>query len=491
MPHPLLYEINTRCWLRLLSDQQGREVTLANVPDSEFAQWRKLGFTHIWLQGIWTVGPRCRAHALGSKNLRHTLDKILPGWTDKDVPGSTYAIGEYTVPAALGGEEGLKTFRAKLNSQGIKLLLDFVPNHLGLDFAWVKQRPELFVQSADEQPGTYLEQTVSGPRWLAHGKDPNFPPWVDNVQLDYRRADTRAAMTVLLQSVASRCDGVRCDMAMLLLNDVFAKTWAHFPATAPVQTTEFWADAIAAVKKAHPDFLFLAEAYWNLEARLQALGFDYAYDKIVYDHILDHHHADLQKHLLNAPPGFVAKCAHFLENHDEKRIATILDLPQHRAAALLILGLPGMRFLFEGELQGWRIQVPVHVARWPHETTNPQILAMYEQLLAAIKDSAVGRGDYHLLHATDWPDNHSAQHIFVVQWQKSPEQFDLVVVNLDAQPAQCRVHLAVKELARHDWKVQDLLGKDAYDRHGGDIEAAGLHLELPGNGAQLLRFTIA
>jgi glycosidase len=491
MTHPLLYEINTRCWLRLLSEQQGREVTLGNVPDSEFERWQKLGFTHIWLQGIWTVGPRCRAHALGSNNLKKTLDKILPGWTDKDVPGSPYAIGEYAVPATLGGEDGLKAIRAKLNSRGMKMLLDFVPNHVGLDFPWVTQRPELFVKGAEGQPGTYLEQTVVGARWLAHGKDPNFPPWVDNVQLDYRRADTRAAVTGLLRSVASRCDGLRCDMAMLLLNDVFAKTWAHFPGETPAPATEFWADAIAAVKNAHPDFLFLAEVYWNLEARLQALGFDYTYDKIVYDRILDHRHGDLQKHLLNAPPGFVAKCAHFLENHDEKRIATILDPAQYRAAALLILGLPGMRFLYEGEMQGWRTQVPVHVARWPHETTDAQILAMYEQLLGVLKDSAVGQGDYHLLRPTDWPDNHSAQHIFIVQWQKSPEQFDLVVVNLDSQPAQCRTRLEVKELARHDWHVRNLLGSEVYERHGGDLEAAGLHLELPGNGAQLLRFVMA
>ena len=129
-------------------------------------------------------------------------------------------------------------------------------------------------------PGTYLEQdrrrtALAGTRQ----KDPNFPPWADNVQLDYRRPDTRAAVTELLQSVADRCDGVRCDMAMLLLNEIFAKTWAHIPAAAPAPTTEFWADAIPVrEKRQHPDFLFLAEAYWNLEARLQSLGFDYTYD---------------------------------------------------------------------------------------------------------------------------------------------------------------------------------------------------------------------
>jgi hypothetical protein len=442
--------------------------------------------------GVWTTGPRCRAHALASEHLKATLDKILPDWTEKDIPGSPYAVAEYTVPDALGGDDGLKSFRARLNAHGIKLLLDFIPNHVGLDFPWVTERPELLMQSADERPGTFLQNTLGGLRWLAHGRDPNFPPWADTVQLDYRRLETRTAMTALLQSVAARCDGVRCDTAMLLLNDVFAKTWTHFPSPVSPPKTEFWADAITAVKKSHPDFLFLAEVYWNLEARLQSLGFDYTYDKVVYDRILDHHHADLQKHLLDAPPGVVAKCAHFLENHDEKRIASLLTPAEHRAAALLILGLPGMRFLYEGQLEGWRIQVPVHVARWPHENTDAPIIAMYDQMLATLKDSAVGHGEYHLLRPRDEPGSHSAQHTFIIQWQSSPDRFDLVVVNLDSQPARSRTHLDVTGLAGHDWKMHDLLGGDVTGfYHGGDLEGHGLHLELPAHAAQLLHFRLA
>lgn len=491
MTHPLLYEINTRCWLRLLSDREGRGVTLAGVPDSEFKRWHELGFTHIWLMGLWTTGPRCREHALHSEGLRRTLDKILPGWTADDVPGSPYAIAAYTVPAKLGGDAALKSFRDKLNSLGMKLLLDFVPNHVGLDFPWVTEKPGLLMQSAEKRPGTFFQQTLAGPRWLAHGKDPNFSPWVDTVQIDYSRPETRSAMIALLQSIASRCDGVRCDTAMLLLNEVFAGTWKHFLDGRAMPKTEFWADAIAAVKQPHPNFLFLAEAYWDLEARLQSFGFDYAYDKFVYDRVLDHHHAELQKRVCDSPPGFVSKCAHFLENHDEKRIAAILTPAEHRAAALLILGLPGMRFLYEGQLEGWRIQVPVHVARWPNEKTDPEILAMYGQLLAALKNSAVGNGNCHLLRPYDVPGSRDAQHFVVSQWQNAANQFDLVVVNLHSAPARCRVRLAINDLARHDWSVHDLFDGAERDCHGGDVEAQGLRLELPGYGTSLLRFKMA
>ena len=135
MPYPLLYEINTRCWLRELSQKAEGVITLGNVPEAEFASWAKEGFTHIWLMGVWTTGPRSRAEALRAGGLREAYGQLLPDWTVVDVTGSPYAIAEYRVPSALGGDDGLKSFRTKLNQQGMKLILDFVPNHLGLDHA--------------------------------------------------------------------------------------------------------------------------------------------------------------------------------------------------------------------------------------------------------------------------------------------------------------------------------------------------------------------
>src|SRR5207247_11279046 len=214
----------------------------------------------------------------------------------------------------------------------------------------------------DPSPETFRTETKSGGRWLAHGKDPNFHAWIDTAQLDHRRADTRAAMIELLQSVAMRCDGVRCDMAMLLLNEVFAKTWEKFPCHAAAIEREFWADAIQAVKKSQPDFLFLGEVYWDLEARLQSLGFDYTYDKRLYDYLVYRNPAEVQRHLSSVTPDFVRQSAHFLENHDEPRIASILSWPEHRAAALLTAGLPGLRLLHEGQLAAVRTRPPVHLA---------------------------------------------------------------------------------------------------------------------------------
>jgi Alpha amylase, catalytic domain len=488
MIHPLLLEINTRCWLRQLSEEQRSTITLENVPEAEIDRWQKLGFTHVWAMGVWTVGPLCRAHALENPNLQKQFAKIIPDWTKHDVTGSPYAIGAYEVPATLGGNRGLKEFRRQLNRRGMKLLLDFVPNHLGLDHPWVTEKPERFVQSATELPGTFSQPTRNGPLWLAHGKDPHFPPWSDTVQLDYRRAETRAAMIELLQSVAAQCDGVRCDMAMLLLNDVFQKTWARFPGMDTMPSREFWSDAIAAVRQTRPDFIFLAEVYWGLEGRLQELGFDYTYAKTVYDRLVDKHYAALQKELLSARPEWLARSAHFLENHDERRAATVFSAEQHRAAAMLMLGLPGMRMIYEGQMRGARIQPPVHLSRWPNEPVDAGISAMYGQMLLTLKDSAVGHGDFQLLSPKSLGEDSSVENFIVVQWQKTPEEFELVVVNLAAQSGRCRVQPAIAGLALHNWETRDLLGSEAAHHHGGDLEGQGIHFALPANGAQLLRF---
>ncbi len=490
MPHPLLYEVNTRCWLRALSEKRGATVTLANVPDSELAGWQKLGFTHIWLMGVWTTGPRSRAEALKPPELRHAYDQVLPGWQEADVAGSPYAIGDYQVPPALGGESGLAEFRQRLRDHGLRLLLDFVPNHVGLDHAWVKERPDLFVQSAGEKPGTFAQQTGTGLRWLAYGKDPYFAPWTDTVQIDYRRADTRTAMTQLLEGIAGRCDGVRCDMAMLMLNDVFAKTWEHLPVPHPESPgSEFWASAIPAVKAAQPEFLFLAEAYWGLETRLQALGFDYTYDKTLYDGLVSHDAVGAQRHLLGMTAEAVAGSAHFLENHDEPRIASILSAAEHRAAALLIVGLPGMRFLHDGELSGARLRIPVQLARRPEEPGQADVAAMYEQLLTTLPGTAVGQGRGVLSQPrAAWSDNLSAQNFVVVQWQRQAPEFDLVVVNLAPARSQCYAPLRLEHLAAHNWAMTDLLGQERYKRSGDDLQNQGLYLDLPAHGAQLFHF---
>jgi hypothetical protein len=324
---------------------------------------------------------------------------------------------------------------------------------------------------------------------LIDGKDPYFAPWTDVAQLDYRNAATRAAMQKLLLSIAAKCDGVRCDMAMLLLNDVLAKTWAHLPGKESSPTTEFWPEALAAVKQAQPGFVFMAEVYWGLEGRLQSLGFNFTYDKALYDDLVEHHPAEAQRKLLTHPPDYVTRSIHFLENHDEPRVAAKLYPPENRAAALAILGLPGMRFLHEGQLTGARIKLPVQLGRRPVEPEQAEIKAAYEKLLAQLPQTFVGQGQGEILAPrAAWDGNPTAQNFIVVLWRGAGLEFDVVVVNLAAHRSQCYVSLNVPNLTERDWALRDWLSAERYERVGSDLAGQGLYLDLPAHGAQIFRF---
>lgn len=487
---PIVYEVNTRCWLRELSAKAGRTITLDAVPQSELDQWRRLGFTHIWLMGVWPTARQSFIFSRHPAQLKHWR-KLLPDLRIEDVAGSPYAIAGYDVPPDLGGEAGLAQFRGRLAAGGLKLLLDFVPNHTGLDHPWVAARPELFVHSLEKKPGTFRVSTARGPRWIAHGKDPFFPPWVDTAQLDYRNPAVHAAMADELASIARRCDGVRCDMAMLVLPDVFLRNWSSFSAASRPPSQSFWASAIPAIKKAHPDFLFMAEAYWDLETRLLELGFDYAYDKRVLDLLVARHPPELQRCLLTRPPGFLQRATHFLENHDEPRIASRLSFAEHRAAALVAMGLPGMRLLHEGQLEGAVARASVHLTRRPVEPPQAEIAAFYQRLLQTLQGTAVGRGRSELIEPRPaWAGNPTHQNFILVLWQSSPMQFDLVVVNLAPHSSQCYAPLSIKGLARHHWLLVDLLGGERHTRDGRELRHRGLYLDLPAHGAQLFRIGV-
>ena len=489
MSHPIVYEVNTRCWLRELAEQRGTRITLATVPEAELEQWRRLGFTHIWLLGVWAISARSRACSRDMASLRKAGRDLMPDFSVADIVGSPFAIAGYEVARWLGGETALRKFRQRLAGHGIKLILDFVPNHVGLDHRWLQERPDLFVQGPAAAPGTFRVDTPAGPCWIAHGKDPFFSPWVDTAQLDHRNPATRAALIEELRKLAGFGDGVRCDMAMLVLNDVFGRTWSRFPSRQDAPGTEFWAEAISAVRSEYPDFLFFAEAYWDLEARLQELGFDYTYDKRLYDHLISRNHPDVRRHLLAVPPRFLERGAHFLENHDELRVASLLSWPEHQAAALVMLGTPGLRLLQEGQLTGARQRVNVHFGRRPAEPPAADIAAWYEAALTALRQTAVGRGLSRLIPtAPAWEDNPTWQNFVVVQWQGAGTDFDLVVVNLASDRSQCYARIEARGLAERNWRARDLLGNEVHERRGDDLQRQGLYLDVPAHAAQLFHF---
>ena len=216
------------------------------------------------------------------------------------------------------------------------------------------------------QPQNYCRvDTSQGPRVLAFGRDPYFDGWPDTLQLNYGNPALQEAMLGELRRIARQCDGVRCDMAMLVLPEVFERTWG-------ISAPPFWPRATEAVRAEIPGFLFLAEVYWDLEWTLQQQGFDYAYDKRLYDRLEKGHARPVREHLF-AGLDFQDRLARFLENHDEPRAAATFTPEMHRAAAIVTFLTPGLRFFHQGQREGKRVRIPVHLGRGPVEAADTAI----------------------------------------------------------------------------------------------------------------------
>ncbi|OUL76997.1 alpha-amylase family glycosyl hydrolase, partial [Paraburkholderia hospita] len=336
--YPALYQINTRVWLTELSRVLGRSATLDDIPDAGLDRLAELGFDWIWLLSVWQTGPAAQAVSRADPGWRREFAETLPDLCDEDIAGSGFAIQSYTVHRDLGGAEALARLRQRLQQRGLKLMLDFVPNHMAPDHPWIDAHPDYFVHGSEadlaRSPRNYCRvQTRFGPLVLAHGRDPYFDGWPDTLQLNYGNPELQQAMIGELLRIAGQCDGVRCDMAMLVLPDVFERTWG-------IAVDPFWPKATEAVRHEHPHFRFMAEVYWDLEWTMQQQGFDYAYDKKMYDRLRDPRAQPVREHL-QAGLDYQDKLARFLENHDEPRTAATFTPGMHEAAAIITFLSPG------------------------------------------------------------------------------------------------------------------------------------------------------
>ena len=484
--NPTVYEINTWAWLTDLSSQAGARVTLADVPQAEMERIASYGFDGLWLMGVWQRSRGARRVSQTYPGWQEAYRQALPGFTEDDVTGSPYAVSDYSVDPALGGDDGLAALRRRLQGLGLRLILDFVPNHMALDHAWLRAFPQRLVQGGPEllarELENYFQTEIDGrPRIFAYGRDPYFAGWPDTVQLDYRKADTRRAMSDILLSIAQRCDGVRCDMAMLLTQEVFLRTWGggFDPPKA-----EFWSAAITDLKARHPGFLTLAEVYWDMEWELQQQGFDYTYDKRLYDRLLEGDGVSIRAHL-SAGGEFSRHLARFIENHDEPRAAEAFGVQRSKAAAALALTLPGLRLVHEGQMEGYRARLPVHLGRRQLEEPVEELLSFYRLLLDILRHPVFHRGQWQLLEPRpERADDSSYHHAVAHQWMHGDTN-RIVVVNLSDQAAQFQLPLAMPQLAGQNWLLRDLLNDEDYVRTGDEMLGPGLSIFLPGHGFHL------
>ncbi len=399
--------------------------------------------------GVWERSPAGLEIALADPALAESFRVALPDLRPGDVIGSPYCVRRYEVDERFGGRGGLAHAREQLAARRIGLILDYVPNHVAPDHPWVQSNPGFFIPD---------ENGIHG---VARGRDPYFPPWPDVVQLNAFEPGLRDAVADMLVDVGAQCDGLRCDMAMLMTNEVFARTWGLTP-----PPEEFWPQLITRVKWTHPDLVFIAEAYWDMEYQLQEQGFDFCYDKRLYDR-LAHEGADAVRGHLHADHDYQAGLVRFIENHDEPRAAATFGAAQARAAAVVMSTIPGARLFHDGQLSGSRIHVPVFLARAPEEQPDAELRAFYQRLLPAVAEL---RGEWRLCE-TEHPN------LLAWAWDEH-----LIVVNLGASGAQGVVHAPWST----DVTLTDRLSGAIYSRTPGE-----LFVILPAWGAHFFRWTSA
>jgi len=483
--YPSLYQVNTRVWLRELAASLRERATLGDMPDSELDRLAHAGFDWIWFLGVWQTGPAGRRVSRENREWQTEFQQVLPDLRQDDICGSCFAITSYKVHSDFGGEVALERLRRRLHERGMRLLLDFVPNHTGLDHPWVEQHPEFYVRGTEVQlhnePHNYVQvETSTKPRILAYGRDPYFAGWPDTLQLNYAESSLQEAMQLELESIAEKCDGVRCDMAMLILSDVFERTWG-------LRMKPFWPKVTRSIRSSRPDFLFMAEVYWDLEWTLQQQGFDYTYDKRLYDRLRDVHARPVRDHF-RADGEFQQKSARFLENHDEPRAAATFAPETYRAAAVLTYLCPGLRFFHDGQFEGRTKKVPVHLGRRPTEPEEPNLHDFYARLLNCVHRTETQDGEWRLLEgAPAWDGNWTWDCFVCFAWYKQGIPPLIVVVNYAPNQSQCYLRLPFDEIRAHFVRARDLMTSLAYERDGGELASRGMFLDLPPWGHHVFR----
>ena len=422
--HPYFYEVSTRPWLYELSKKYGKNITkLKDIPTEEFDSFAENGVDIVWMMGIWKLGEY---GIIYDRNF--TYENYLPDWTVEDIIGSPFAITEYVCNPELGTDDDIFNLRIELNIRGIKLMLDFVPNHSAHDSEKAYSDPFMYIRA----PGGITDESRFNSRGLAFGSDMGRLPWKDVIQYNYWEYKTIEYMKDNFKKVLTLADAAICNRAYLILNDIFQESWRAelnaYNYTKPEQ--EFWTYAIEEVKKINPNSILLAEAYnEDYSKKLIELGFDYAYDKTLIEKIFTSTSA-VKEYMKSKDSTFLDTSCHFAENHDELRIAfkTGGDYNKAMAVGTLAATFGGMIFINHGQWEGKKNKLDIHLRRATYESDNLIVKNYYRKLSKVLLEPAFRSSNFYFV------DNMTGQKKddFIAYIKEEGDNHFIVIVNFSS-----------------------------------------------------------
>lgn len=487
--NPLLLEINTAVWLFELSERLKKTISLGKVPAEEWNKIKAMGMDFVWLMGVWNRSQEGRKISVNSPEFRAKFEEVLPECSPEDIIGSCYAISSYGPDPLIGTWADLDHARTELNKRGIGLILDFVPNHTGIDHHWILEHPEYYIQGSEDDAKKDRNSffTVQGDKetlYIAYGRDPYFPPWTDTAQLNYFNPGVRAAMIERVKDISLHCDGLRCDMAMLVLNDVFQRVWgwANRGNQFRMPAQEFWSQVTSAV----PNLIYLAEAYWDTEWTLQQLGFDFVYDKRLYDRLRHGPPHEVFLHL-KADMAYQNKLMRFIENHDEPRSVTAFGKDLLPANAALFAGLPGLKLFFEGQTEGRRLRLPLQIRQTKPDKTDRAVSSFYSSLLPVINGDIYHSGIWRLKEVFAHTDTTHAN-LIAYLW-KSKGELSLTLVNLSREPSVGRVCFQDDVDEQIDYNMEEVFSNNTSTKNGKIMAHPGLIFEMSPGEARIYKIS--
>jgi glycosidase len=396
MPRLVLIAKNSYVWLEQLSRKYQRWIqTLDQIPDEELDLFAARGFTGLWLIGLW---ERSRA----SQRIKQRMGQ-------DDAVASAYSLYSYDIASDLGGWDALDNLRTRAWARGIRLSADMVPNHMGIDSAWVMEHPDWFLSlphppypayifnsedlSDDGRAGIILEdhyydhsdasvvfkrhdRSSGETRYVYHGNDGTSFPWNDTAQLDYTNPAVSEAVIQVILHVARNFPVIRFDAAMTLAKKHVQRLWfpepgagGAIPSRSQYGMTksefdekvpeEFWREVVDRVAREVPDTLLLAEAFWLMEGYfVRTLGMHRVYNSAFMHMLRDEDNAKYRmaiKNTLEFDPQILKRYVNFMNNPDEKTaVEQFGDGDKYFGVCTVLSTLPGLPMFGHGQVEGFR-----------------------------------------------------------------------------------------------------------------------------------------